>query len=87
MKKDFQPEQKIGSEQKPIVLPSATDSAKPIVVCSQSQVHTIKNDFTDKDDFWIEYSKKRDASFKKNREVSSQVKNTDKFKVLLKDDS
>jgi len=36
MKKDFQPEQKIGNEQKPIVLPSATDSAKPIVVCSQS---------------------------------------------------
>lgn len=58
MKKDFQPEQKIGSEQKPIVLPSATDSAKPIVVCSQSQVHQIKNAFTNKDEFWIEYTSK-----------------------------
>jgi hypothetical protein len=40
MKKDFKPEQKPSSEQQPIVLPTATDSAKPNVVCSQSRVTT-----------------------------------------------
>lgn len=38
MKKDFQPEQKLGSEPQPIVLPTATDSAKPNVICSQSDI-------------------------------------------------
>jgi hypothetical protein len=40
MKKDFQPEQMPSSEPQPIVLPTATDSAKPNVVCSQSRVTT-----------------------------------------------
>ena len=34
MKKDFQPEQMPNSEPQPIVLPTATDSAKPHVVRS-----------------------------------------------------
>lgn len=32
--------------------------ANPTVVGSQSQVHKIKNSFTNKDDFWIEYTSK-----------------------------
>jgi hypothetical protein len=36
MKKDFQPEQMPSSEPQPIVLPTATDSAKHNVICSQS---------------------------------------------------
>lgn len=32
--------------------------AIPNVVGSQSQVHPIKNAFTNKDDFWIEYTSK-----------------------------
>jgi hypothetical protein len=37
MKKDFQPKQMPSSEPQPIVLPTATDSAKPNVICSQSK--------------------------------------------------
>lgn len=33
-------------------------NSKPHVVGSQSQVHPIKNAFTNKDDFWIEYNSK-----------------------------
>ena len=46
------------SDKMPKLTTSSHHIAKPNVVCSQSQVHAIKNAFTDKDDFWIEYSSK-----------------------------
>ncbi len=52
------PEPQHSKEQKADVTSVRPAIAKPNVVCSQSQVHSIKNDFTDKDDFWIEYSSK-----------------------------
>ena len=49
---------KADSEQKDEDLFVCQHSGKPNVVGSQSQVHLIKNAFTNKDDFWIEYTSK-----------------------------
>jgi hypothetical protein len=65
MKKDFQPEQMPSSEPQPIVLPSATDSAKPNVICSQSVILDLSNiPLVDNPYFSNEYLKKRKESYK-----------------------
>ena len=58
-------ETKVDSEQKDEDLFVCQHSSKPLVVGSQSQVHPIKNAFTNKDDFWIEYTSKSPPSEKR----------------------
>lgn len=49
---------KADNEQKDENIFVSQHSSKPNVVGSQSQVHQLKNTFTNKDDFWIEYTSK-----------------------------
>lgn len=58
-------EQKKNNEQKADAKFVSQPIAKPLVVGSQSQVHPIKNAFTNKDDFWIEYTSKNHPSEKR----------------------
>ena len=79
MKKNFQPEQKPSSEPQPIVLPSATDSAKPNVICSQSVYATFDQsniDFPKEISRWkgvIENMKEGTDNYLENKERSIEL--------------
>ena len=49
------PEPQHNKEQKNDVTSVSPAIAKPNVICCQSPPIVIKNSFTDKDDYWIEY--------------------------------